>query len=586
MSPILMRKFRQKPMSRDVLKISKTGLLGQILLDLHLLTSEKLEIALKEQSALDKNTPRRIGEILVSLGFISEDDMLRALSVQFSLEYIKFSEFPKTIPSGSYPTVKFMKQYKFVPIGLEGDVLKIAVSDPLDEYMFDALLNFTDLSLDICISSEKDILEAIEQYFGSNVHMTSIMEGMREEEGSDEIELSEDVHHLRDMAFEAPIVKLVNMLITKAVESRTSDIHIEPFEHNVKVRYRIDGALTDVESLPKRIQPAVISRVKIMSKMNIAERRLPQDGRIKLRVSGRDIDLRVSTIPTIYGESIVMRILDSSSALIILDHIGFPESVQKEYENLIKTPYGMILVTGPTGSGKTTTLYASLNNINSVDKKIITVEDPIEYQIDGINQIQVKPKIGLSFANGLRHIVRQDPDVIMVGEIRDIETAEISIHSALTGHLVFSTLHTNDAPGAVTRLLDMGIEGFLVSSSLIGVLAQRLVRMICPVCKEPFKPPHELVEKLQFLKDNEETYHGRGCDECRHTGYRGRTGIFEFMAIDSGLRQLILEKASADIIRKKAVANGMHVLRGNGWEKVRQGITTVEEVMRVSQEGR
>jgi len=572
-------------MSHDVLKIKKTGLLSDILIDLKLLTPEKLEIALKEQSALGKITPQRIGEILVNLGFLSEDDMLRALSVQFGLKYIKFSEFPKSIPKASYPTVKFMKQYKFVPIGLEGDVLKIAVSNPLDEYMLDALQNFSDLSLDICLSSEKDIMEAIEQYFGGNVHMTSIMEGMREEEGSEEIELSEDVHHLRDMAFEAPIVKLVNMLITRAVESRTSDIHIEPFENNVKVRYRIDGALTDIESLPKRIQPAVISRVKIMSRMNIAERRLPQDGRIKLRVSGREIDLRVSTIPTIYGESIVMRILDSGSALTILDHLGFPEAVQQKYEKLIQTPYGMILVTGPTGSGKTTTLYASLNKINSVEKKIITVEDPIEYQIDGINQIQVKPQIGLSFANGLRHIVRQDPDVIMVGEIRDIETAEISIHSALTGHLVFSTLHTNDAPGAVTRLLDMGIEGFLVSSSLIGVLAQRLVRMICPVCKEPFKPQQEIVDKLQFFKGNKETYYGKGCDECRHTGYRGRTGIFEFMLIDSEMRQLILEKASADIIRKKAVVDGMEILRESGWEKVRQGITTIEEVLRVSQEG-
>ena len=571
-------------MSRDALKINKTVLLGKILLELQLVTPDKLEIALKEQSVLDKTNPSRLGEILINLGFISEDDMFRALSTQFSLKYLKFTEFPKTIPTGSYPTVKFMKQYKFVPIGIEGDVMKIAVSDPLDEYMMDALQTFTDMSLDICISSEKDIMEAIEQYFGSNVHMTSIMEGMREEEASEEIEMSEDVHHLRDMAFEAPIVKLVNMLITRAVESRTSDIHIEPFENSVKVRYRIDGALTDIESLPKRIQPAVISRIKIMSRMNIAERRLPQDGRIKLRVSGRDVDLRVSTIPTIYGESIVMRILDRGSALIVLDHIGFPESIQKKYEELIKTPYGMILVTGPTGSGKTTTLYASLNKINSSDKKIITVEDPIEYQIDGINQIQVKPKIGLSFANGLRHIVRQDPDVIMVGEIRDVETAEISIHSALTGHLVFSTLHTNDAPGAVTRLLDMGIEGFLVSSSLIGVLAQRLVRMICPVCKEPVKPQQELIDKLQ-LGENAETYHGRGCDECRNTGYRGRTGIFELMMVDADMRQMILEKVSSDVIRKKAVENKMEVLRDSGWEKVRQGITTIEEVLRVSQEG-
>ncbi len=572
-------------MSRDVLKTKKTGLLGEILLGLELVTPEKLEIALKEQSALDKSNPRRLGEILITLGFISEDDILHALSTQFDLKYLKFSEFPKTVPNGTYPTVKFMKEYKFVPIGMKDELMKLAVSDPLDEYMLEALRNFTEKSPEICLSSEKDIMEAIEQYFGSNVHMTSIMEGMREEDDSVDIDQHEDVHHLRDMAFEAPIVKLVNMLITRAVESRASDIHIEPFETNVKVRYRIDGALTKIETLPKRIQSAVISRVKIMSRLNIAERRLPQDGRIKLRVSGRDIDLRVSTIPTIYGESIVMRILDRSSALIVLDHLGFPESIQQQYEELISTPYGMILVTGPTGSGKTTTLYASLNMINSTDKKIITVEDPIEYQIDGINQIQIKPKIGLSFANGLRHIVRQDPDIIMVGEIRDVETAEISIHSALTGHLVFSTLHTNDAPGAVTRLLDMGIEGFLVSSSLVGVLAQRLVRMICPVCKESFKPQQELIDKLEFLDAGTETYKGMGCDECRHTGYHGRTGIFELMMVDTKLRQMILEKASSDLIRKQAVASGMKTLRQSGWEKVKQGMTTIEEVLRVSQEG-
>jgi len=430
------------------------------------------------------------------------------------------------------------------------------------------------------------VMEAIEQYFGSNVQMTSIMEGMREEEVESEgIEISEDVHHLRDMAFEAPIVKLVNMLITRAVESRTSDIHIEPFEHSVKVRYRIDGALTEIESLPKRIQPAVISRIKIMSRLNIAERRLPQDGRIKLRVSGRDIDLRVSTIPTIYGESIVMRILDRSSAMIMLEQLGFPAAAVEKYRKLINTPYGMILVTGPTGSGKTTTLYASLSQINSDDKKIITIEDPIEYQIDGINQIQIKPQIGLTFANGLRHIVRQDPDVIMVGEIRDIETAEIAIHSALTGHLVFSTLHTNDAPGAVTRLLDMGIEGFLVSSSTIGVLAQRLVRVICPTCKETYKPDQKMIDNYEMVHEGIESYHGAGCDECRNTGYRGRTGIFELMTVDSKIRQLILDKASADIIRNQAVASGMEVLKENGLEKVSQGITTIEEVLRVAQEG-
>jgi general secretion pathway protein E len=571
-------------MSRNAIKkITKSNLLGQILLDV--ITPEKLEIALKEQSARSKSNPRRLGQILLELGFISEDDLLNALSIQLGLKCLRFSEYPKSIPAGNYPTVKFMKQYKFVPLGEENGVLKIAISDPLDEYVLEALEVFSDVPTEFFLSSEKDIMEAIEQFFGSNVQMTSIMEGMREEEDEAvEIELQEDVHHLRDMAFEAPIVKLVNMLITRAVESRTSDIHIEPFENKVKVRYRIDGALTEVESFPKRIQPAVISRIKIMSRLNIAERRLPQDGRIKLRVSGRDIDLRVSTIPTIYGESIVMRILDRGSMLVVLEYLGFPEDTLEQYGKLITLPYGMLLVTGPTGSGKTTTLYASLNKINSDDKKIITIEDPIEYQIDGINQIQVKPKIGLSFANGLRHIVRQDPDVVMVGEIRDMETAEISIHSALTGHLVFSTLHTNDAPGAVTRLLDMGIEGFLVSSSLIGVLAQRLVRVICPKCKEPFTPQKEIIKKIEFLADHV-TYYGRGCDECRQTGYRGRTGIFELMVVNDEIRRMVLEKAGSDVIRNRAVAGGMQILRESGWQKVREGTTTIEEVMRVAQEG-
>jgi len=572
-------------MNQEAVKIEKTGLLGNILLDNKIITPEKLDIALKEQASLDKASPRLLGDILMSLGFISEEDLFNALSQQFGLKYMKFSEFPKVVPAGSYPTVKFMKQYKFVPLGMNETVLKIAISDPLNEYVLDALQSFTDRSLEIYLSSEKDIMEAIEQFFGSNVQMTSIMEGMREEEAGEEgIELSEDVHHLRDMAFEAPIVKLVNMLITRAVESRTSDIHIEPFENNVKVRFRIDGALTDIESLPKRIQAAVISRVKIMSRLNIAERRLPQDGRIKLRVSGRDIDLRVSSIPTSYGESIVMRILDRGTALVILEYLGFPEDILKKYKKLITTPYGMLLVTGPTGSGKTTTLYASLNNINSPDKKIITIEDPIEYQIDGINQIHVKPQIGLTFANGLRHIVRQDPDVIMIGEIRDLETADIAIHSALTGHLVFSTLHTNDAPGAVTRLLDMGIEGFLVSSSLIGVLAQRLVRVICPNCKEPFKPEQKFFDKIEIGEDVT-TYHGAGCDECRSTGYIGRTGIFELMTVDGEIRQMILDKASSDVIRQRAVSKGMQILRDCGWQKVREGVTTIEEVLRVSQEG-
>lgn len=578
-------------MSNEAVEITREHIrLGEILLDRKLITLEKLEVALKEQSddrgkADSGKGYRRLGEALAELGFVSEEDILKALSFQLELKYLTFSEFPKVIPDNSYPTVKFLKQYKIVPIGIANNTLQVAVSDPLNKYILDALSVFSGRPVEVFLSSEKDIMEAIEQYFGTDVQMTSIMEGMREDElESEGIELQDDVHHLRDMAFEAPIVKLVNMLITRAVEDRASDIHIEPFENSVKVRYRTDGVLNDIESLPKRLQPAVISRLKIMSRLNIAERRLPQDGRIKLRVSGRDLDLRISTMPTVYGESIVMRILDRSSALIVLEHLGFPDNIIKEYRKLINAPYGMLLVTGPTGSGKTTTLYASLSEINSEDKKIIAIEDPIEYQIEGINQIQVHPKIGLTFANGLRHIVRQDPDVIMVGEIRDIETAEMAVHSALTGHLVFSTLHTNDAPGAVTRLLDMGTEGFLVSSSLIGVLAQRLVRVICPVCKEPFTPNPKILEKVEVTLAGTETFHGAGCEECRHTGYKSRTGIFELMIMNEDLKQLVMGRASSDAIREMAVSGGMHLLRESGWQKVREGITTVDEVLRVTQE--
>lgn len=571
-------------MSSETRVIKKSANLGEILIGRKLITPEKLEVALKEQATLGSDY--RLGRILVDLGFISEQDLFKSLSSQLGIKYLTFSEFPKILPDDNYPSVKFMKQYKFVPIGVVNDVIKVALSDPLDKYALDSLRIFSGKSLELFLSSEKDIMEAIEQYFGGNVQMSTIMEGMRKEEAESEgVELQEDVHHLRDMAFEAPIVKLVNMLITRAVESRASDIHIEPFENNVKVRYRIDGTLSELEPLPKRIQAATISRVKIMSGLNIAERRLPQDGRIRLRVSGRDIDLRVSTMPTIYGESIVMRILDRSSVMIVLEQLGFPENTLEKYKNLITTPYGMLLVTGPTGSGKTTTLYASLSTLNSCDKKIITIEDPIEYEIEGINQIHVKPNIGLTFANGLRHIVRQDPDIIMVGEIRDIETAEIAINSALTGHLVFSTLHTNDASGAVTRLLNMGIENFLVSSSLIGVLAQRLVRVICPSCKELFMPPQEIVEKLELSETRIETYHGAGCENCRHTGYKGRAGIFELMEVTEEIRQLVLEKTSSDIIRQKATSHGMQILRECGWQKVREGITSIEEVLRVTQEG-
>jgi len=396
----------------------------------------------------------------------------------------------------------------------------------------------------------------------------------------------EDVNHLRDMAFEAPVVRLVNLLIEEALVADASDIHIEPFEDTLRVRYRIDGLLYDQEAPPRRLQAALTSRIKIMAEMNIAERRLPQDGRIRVTASGgRRVDIRVSTVPTIHGESIVMRLLDRSSVFLPFDRLGFSSGTARAFNTLIRRPHGILLVTGPTGSGKTTTLYAALDKINRPDLKIITVEDPVEYQLKGVNQIPVKPKIGLSFAAGLRHIVRQDPDVIMVGEIRDLETAEIAIQAALTGHLVFSTLHTNDAPSAVTRLQDMGCEPYLLSSVLNGVLAQRLVRRICQACRAPHHPdPAELLAIGVADVTGAELFRGKGCDDCRGTGYRGRSGIYELFGITEEVRSLIVRKASAGEIRRHAVENGMVTLREDGWARVCAGLTTVEEILRVTQE--
>ena len=409
------------------------------------------------------------------------------------------------------------------------------------------------------------------------------IDGIPEYVGTEE----ENVDQLRDMASEGPVIRLVNLIITRAIERRASDIHFEPFEDKFQVRYRIDGVLHDVESPPRRLQAAMISRVKIMARLNIAERRLPQDGRIMLRVKGKEIDFRVSTVPTIHGESIVLRILDKSSIVLDLEKLGFREDTLRGFEELIHQPHGIILVTGPTGSGKTTTLYSGLDKINSPEKKIITVEDPVEYQLKGVNQIQVKPAIGLTFANALRSIVRQDPDVILIGEIRDAETAEIAIHSALTGHLVLSTLHTNDAPSAITRLLNMGMEDYLLSSTVIGILAQRLVRLACPECQVPYTPDpailHEMrihQEDLKHLRINDV----KGCDRCGRTGYWGRTGIYEFLKVNDEIQKMILGKKDSNIIKEAARREGMRTLREDGWLKVQEGWTTVSEVLRVTQE--
>jgi general secretion pathway protein E len=463
------------------------------------------------------------------------------------------------------------------------------MTDPLDDATLDLVRQATGFSLNAVLGAESEIMDVLEKFYGSAASTFGrIIEGI-DEGNLDSLDEIEDIEQLKDLASEAPVIRLVNLIISKAIEERASDIHIEPFEKDLKVRYRIDGILYDVESPPKKLKAAVISRVKIMSKLNIAERRLPQDGRIKLKVLGKDIDLRVSTLPTMYGESVVMRILDkSNSDLYDLRRLGFPEDSLHDLEALIRRPHGILLVTGPTGSGKTTTLYSALDTINLPDKKIITIEDPVEYQMDGVNQIQVHPQIGLTFASGLRHIVRQDPAVIMVGEIRDLETAEIAIRSALTGHLVFSTLHTNDAPSAITRLVDMGAEDYLIASSLLGVLAQRLVRVICSQCRVEVFPVPELLDEMGYRRGNgrepHRFYEGRGCERCANTGFIGRVGIYELMLMNDELRKLTIGKADSGQIRKKALESGMRSLRDDGWLKVRQGLTTLSEVLRVTQD--
>ncbi|MFN3476439.1 MAG: type II secretion system ATPase GspE [Candidatus Methylomirabilales bacterium] len=568
--------------------VGKRRSLEEILLERGTLTVEQLQEALARQ----REGGGHLGRILQEMGLVSEEEFLEVMSLHLGIPSLSLSdpELPLHRATDAFP-LKFMQQYRFFPLKFEKGILTVVMSDPTDVETIDSIRFRLGCEVKVYLGSEREILKALEKYYGASSSMERIIRDL-EDEGVSAEEGEEDVAHLKDLASEAPVIRLVNLLIAKAVEGRASDIHIEPFEGRLRVRYRIDGVLMDAESPPKRLQAAVISRIKLMARMNIAERRLPQDGRIRIEVGGKDLDIRVSTVPTIYGESVVMRLLDRASVLLDLSELGFPQEAEQQFEALIRKPHGILLVTGPTGSGKTTTLYAALRALNSVEKKIITIEDPVEYQLEGVNQIQVKPKIGLTFASGLRHIVRQDPDVILVGEIRDRETAEIAIHAALTGHLVLSTLHTNDAAGAITRLLDMGIEDYLVSSTLIGVLAQRLVRRICSNCKAPYVP-----EEGAFQPSTPNAQHpalgmkglrlfkGQGCPECHFTGYFGRMGIFELLVMEEGLQRLILEKADANAIREKAVALGMKTLWQDGWAKVMAGMTTLEEVLRVTQEG-
>ena len=551
--------------------------LGQILLGTGMVTEEQIQRAVEIQ--ITEGSVRRIGEILMEQG-VSEGEIYRALSVQFQLPLLDAAELPEQIPLDKV-SFAFLEKNLLLPVTLDSNVLTVATGDPANSEGIDSLRSSFEYELKVVLARKSEILQQLEMLQGSrSAVMQRLIEGAAEEDIAS-ADLTGEISHLRDLAQEKGIIQVVNLIIENAAKDRASDIHVEPGEFNVRVRYRIDGVLYEKETLPARMYSAVSSRIKLLSQMNIAERRLPQDGRIKVAASGRNIDIRVSTIPTVYGESVVMRLLDKEASFITLEDIGFDRTILDIYEDVIKKPYGMILITGPTGSGKSTTLYASLAVINSAEKKIITVEEPVEYLMPGINQIQVRPKIGLTFASGLRHIVRQDPDIIMVGEIRDMETASIAIHAALTGHLLFSTLHTNDAPGAITRLMDMGIENYLVASTLICVMAQRLVRRICPFCKTREDLPKDVLKKISA--DIREVWTGRGCDACSGTGYKGRIGIFEVLPVAGPIRELIMKRASIKEMKDKATELGMRTLREDGIGKVIKGITTIDEVLRVTQ---
>jgi general secretion pathway protein E len=520
-----------------------------------------------------------------NIGVISERELATAFSKVLKIPLVIAEEYPESPALDDEGiSVRFLKENKILPLRYQDEKMVLAMVDPTDQFSIRAIQAVCQCVADIRVGVPSELDSAFERLYGTGKQEADTPAGMIASDDN-----LDDVEHLKDMASEAPVIRLVNSIIQRAVESRASDIHVEPFEGRLKVRYRIDGVLADVDSPPAHSTAAVISRIKIMSKLNIAERRLPQDGRIKMRVQGKELDLRVSTVPTLFGESVVIRLLDKESVSFDFGVLGFDANSIKIIETILKMPHGIILVTGPTGSGKSTTLYTALSRLNTPDRKIITVEDPVEYQLGGINQIQVKPQIDLTFANALRAIVRQDPDIIMIGEMRDLETARIAVQSALTGHLVLSTLHTNDAAGGVARMLDMGVEDYLITSTVNGILAQRLVRKLCPHCKTPHEIMPELAKEIGILNmkfegADETTYRAVGCKECSETGYLGRLCLTEILVMNDDLRRCVMQHANAAEIKKIAMQHGMETIHQNGLRKVMAGLTTLEEVIRVTEE--
>jgi general secretion pathway protein E len=554
--------------------------LGGLLIERGKLDAASLERAQRLQA----ETGERIHVILTKLGLVAEKDMALVLADCLGLPLVTADDYPAEPVLEDRISPKFLKESRIIPLAETGQGLELAMADPLDSYAVDAVRLSAGRPVLPRVGVPADIETAFERLYGSGrTSIEQILEGDAARKGEETVQ---DVEHLKDLASEAPVIRLVNHLISKAVETRASDIHVEPFEQRLRVRYRIDGVLREVEAPPNRLQAAVISRIKIMAKLNIAETRLPQDGRIKLAIRGKEVDFRVSTVPTMHGESVVLRVLDRGSIALDFAALGFDGQSLETYLDILERPNGIVLVTGPTGSGKTTTLYTSLLRLNTGEKKILTVEDPIEYQLEGINQLQVKPRIGLTFAGALRSFLRQDPDIIMVGEIRDLETAEIAVQAALTGHLVLSTLHTNDSAGTITRLLDMGVPDYLLTSTVNGVVAQRLVRTLCTHCRTPYQLLPEMVEQLGLDRagDAVTVYQAQGCDQCNGTGYLGRTGVLEMLAMTDPIRRLVLRRSEAHEIHQEAVRSGMRSMYRDGLAKALTGITTLEEVMRVGHE--
>jgi len=556
--------------------MSEDNQLGSLLIGRGLLSQEQLDAALAEQ----ERTHRSLGRVLIEQGLVSEAGLVSTLASQLGLDFVDVADYPVDPTAAVLITDTLARRYQALPLAWEENRLLVAMADPSNVFAVDDIRTITGAEVRMVVSTRESILAAIDKYHRLDTDAESISA-----QAASAFAADDDLTSVREVVEDAPIVKLVNLLITQAVQDRASDIHIEPSEHDLRVRYRIDGVLHEVMRPPKNIQSGIISRLKIMADINIAEKRVPQDGRISASIGGRAVDLRMATLPTVFGEKIVMRILDKSTALLRLDDLGFLPANRERFEQSYRKPYGTILVTGPTGSGKSTTLYATLNIVNDESKNVITVEDPVEYRLPGINQVQVNNKAGLTFAAALRSILRSDPDVVLVGEIRDRETATIAVEAALTGHLVLSTLHTNDAASTPTRLVEMGVEPFLVASALDCIVAQRLARRLCPKCKQAYQPTvAELMTagwREEDVTDVTEVFRPVGCQACGKTGYHGRFGLHEVLTVTEEIERLVVEREHSEDIKKVAIAQGMLTLRSAGLTQVRAGVTSIEEILRV-----